>query len=55
MSLAKDLLERGEVEAVLNYFESCRLFWKMGGARLDAWSKDVQAGNIPNFGANLRY
>ena len=55
MSLAKDLLERGEVEAVLNYFESCRLFWKMGGARLDAWSKDVQAGHIPNFGANLRY
>jgi hypothetical protein len=55
MSLAKDLLERGEVEAVLNYFESCRLFWKMGGTRLDAWSKDVQAGNIPNFGANLRY
>ena len=55
MSLAKDLLERGEVEAVLNYFESCRLFWKMGGTRLDAWSKDVQAGHIPNFGANLRY
>lgn len=55
MSLAKDLLERGEVEAVLNYFEACRLFWKMGGSRLDAWSKDVQAGKIPNFGANLRY
>jgi hypothetical protein len=55
MSLAKDLLERGETEAVLHYFEACRAFWKMGGDRLDAWSKEVQAGNIPNFGANLRY
>lgn len=55
MTLAKDLLEYGEREAVLAYFEMCRAFWKMGGDRLDAWTKDVQAGNVPNFGANLRY
>ena len=55
MSLAKDLLEHGETEAVLAYFERCRAFWKMGGERLDAWSKEVRAGLIPNFGANLRY
>jgi hypothetical protein len=55
MSLAKDLLERGETEAVLAYFELCRAFWKMGGERLDAWSNEVRAGAIPNFGANLRY
>jgi tetratricopeptide (TPR) repeat protein len=55
MSLAKDLLERGETDAVLDYFELCRVFWKMGGARLDAWSREVRAGTIPNFGANLRY
>jgi hypothetical protein len=55
MSLAKDLLERGETEAVLAYFELCRMFWKLGGSRLDTWSKEVQAGSIPNFGANLRY
>jgi tetratricopeptide (TPR) repeat protein len=55
MSLAKDLLERGETEAVLAYFEMCRLFWKMGGDRLDAWTTEVQAGRLPNFGANLRY
>jgi hypothetical protein len=55
MSLAKDLLERGEREAVLAYFEACRVFWKMGGTRLDAWRQDVEAGRIPNFGANLRY
>ena len=55
MLLAKDLLERGETEAVLAYFEMCRAFWNMGGARLDAWRTEVQAGAIPNFGANLRY
>ena len=46
MSLAKDLLERGETEAVLAYFELCRVFWKMGGSRLDAWSHEVQAGRV---------
>jgi hypothetical protein len=40
---------------VLAYFEMCRVFWKMGGSRLDAWTQAVQAGNVPNFGANLRY
>jgi tetratricopeptide (TPR) repeat protein len=55
MSLVRDLLERGETEAVLGYFELCRKFWKMGGSRLDAWAKEVQAGTVPNFGANLQY
>lgn len=55
MSLAKDLLERGETESVLSYFEACRVFWKLGEKFLDAWRQDVQAGRIPNFGANLRY
>lgn len=55
MTLAKDLLERGERDAVLAYFEACRVFWKMGGDRLDAWTREVRVGTIPNFGANLRY
>lgn len=55
MSLAKDILERGETAAVLAYFEACRVFWKMGGSQLDAWRRDVESGRIPNFGANLRY
>ena len=55
MSLAKDLLERGETAAVLAYFEACRRFWKLGGRQLDAWTREVEAGAIPNFGANLRY
>jgi hypothetical protein len=55
MQLAKQLLELGEREAVLAYLERCRTFWKLGGDRLDRWTREVQAGIVPNFGANLQY
>jgi hypothetical protein len=55
MSLAKDLLEKGERDSVLQYFELCRKFWSMDYGKLDEWSKDVKAGQIPDFGANLVY
>ena len=55
MQLAKQLLERGETGAALQYFELCRSFWTMGAKQLDAWSRDVNAGKIPAFGANLIY
>ncbi len=55
MSLAKDLLEKGERDVVLQYFDLCRKFWKMGNDNLDQWAKDVKAGKIPDFGANLVY
>jgi hypothetical protein len=55
MSLAKDLLEKGERDTVLQYFELCRKFWQMGPKKLDAWSEEVKAGKIPDFGANLVY
>ena len=55
MSLAKDLLEKGEKQAVLEHFESCRKFWKMHDGRLDDWSQKVKDGKIPDFGANLVY
>ncbi len=55
MSLAKDLLEKGEREVVLEYFELCRNFWQMDYGKLNQWTRDVKAGDIPNFGANLIY
>jgi tetratricopeptide (TPR) repeat protein len=55
VSLAKDLLERGERDAVLQYFELCRSFWKSGGRQLDAWSAAVKSGGTPKFGPNLVY
>jgi len=53
MSLAKDLLEKGETNAVLEYFQQCGKFWKMAGGQLDTWATDVKDGRKPNFGANL--
>jgi hypothetical protein len=55
MSLAEELLEKGEKDTVLRYFKLCRKFWKNGGEKLDQWEKDVNAGNIPQFGGNLVY
>ena len=55
MSLAKDLLEKGERQVVLEYFELCREFWDMGHQKLDTWSRQVRAGKVPDFGANLLY
>ena len=55
MSLAKDLLERGEREVVLDYFKLCKKFWDPQFSKLDEWAKEVEAGRIPDFGANLVY
>ena len=51
LSTAKERARRAG--CVLQYFELCRKFWNAGAARLDQWSKDVKAGNMPDFGANL--
>jgi hypothetical protein len=55
MSLAKDLLQSGERDAVLEFFEYCRKFWSTGNDKLTLWSDDVRAGRMPDFGANLLY
>jgi len=55
MTLAKEFLQKGEKDVVLQYFELCRIFWKRHTATLDDWTEDVKAGRIPNFGANLYY
>ena len=55
MTLAKDLLEAGEEEAVLKYFELCSKFWKSGQARLAEWTELADRGGIPDFGRSLRY
>lgn len=55
MSLARDLLEAGERDAVLDFFDQCRRFWKMDNGKLDKWIADVRTGQTPEFGANLLY
>lgn len=53
MTLARELLEKGEKQAVLEYFKLCGSFWQKD--RLETWTREVQEGEIPNFGPNLDY
>ena len=55
MLLAKELLERGESEVVLEYFALCQKFWKSGSQTLKLWSNDVKSNRIPEFAGNLTY
>jgi hypothetical protein len=56
MMLAKELLEKGERQAVLDYFSLCAKFWTYeGGKKLEQWTAEVKAGKMPDFGANLLY
>jgi len=55
MSLAKELLAKGEKDTVLAYFELCGKFWKMGADKLKLWTEAVKKGAAPDFGANLVY
>lgn len=49
MSLAEQLLMKGEKQVVLEYIELCGKFWKRGGARLDELKKAVEEGSKPKF------
>ncbi|MCA9093933.1 MAG: hypothetical protein KDA68_10630 [Planctomycetaceae bacterium] len=53
MQLAKELLERGEKEVVLEYFDLCNKFWVSPRRNLEQWIEDVKSNRIPNFGGNL--
>lgn len=57
MTLAKELLELGEKEIVLQYFELCEKFWNgdIQKREMSKWKEVVNSGNIPNFGGNLYY
>ena len=53
MSLAAELLERGEKDVVLEYFELCSKFWP--SEKLADWAAMVKGGRMPDFGGNLVY
>jgi TonB family protein len=44
-TLAKELLQKGERETVLEYLLLCRKFWKMGTAKLDAMTEAARRGD----------
>jgi hypothetical protein len=55
MVLAKDLLEKGRREKVLEYFALCGKFWQDDHGRLKVWSALVKEGREPDFGPQLLY
>lgn len=55
MQLARELLERGETEVVLEYFELCGKFWASHQKKLEEWTDDVKSNRVPDFGGNLEY
>ena len=51
MTLARELLERHEEVAVLQYFALCNRFWKNETRNcIGTWADEVRAGQIPDFG-----
>jgi TonB family protein len=55
MLLAKGLLEKGERDAVIEYFQACKAFWKDGATQLDEWTAAVRGGGMPSFSVSLIY
>lgn len=53
MELAKELLEAGRKDEVLEYLDRCRTFWKMDYGRLDAWTAEIEKGEVPDFLPNV--
>ena len=55
MSLALDLIKQKRLDAVVEYFSLCAVFWKMERGRLRRWTVLAKGGELPDFGANLLY
>jgi hypothetical protein len=55
MALARDLLQRGESAAVLQYLEECGDFWGGNRGKLAEWTVLIRAGLKPDFGPNVDY
>lgn len=55
LSLAKDLLAKGERDVVIQYLELCRRFWKLHEGRLDRWIREIGDGKVPDFGPASDY
>ncbi|QDT45321.1 hypothetical protein Pan241w_54410 [Gimesia alba] len=48
MNLAKELLQKGEKDAVLKYLALCSQFWGSGKDRLDQWTKSIDREEMPS-------
>jgi hypothetical protein len=55
MMLAKELLQKGQRQPVLEYLRLCAKFWSYDRGQIARWTAEINAGKIPEFGANLIY
>jgi hypothetical protein len=55
VTLAKELLEKGQGQVVLQFLAECKNFWKMDRGKLDEWIATLHGGGIPQFTQNLNY
>jgi hypothetical protein len=55
VSLADDLLKRGERETVIEFFTACNKIWTSHPEKLDSWIATVKGGGTPDWGASLKY
>ena len=53
MTLAKELLEAGDTDVVLQYFDLCQVFWKGDIGWLHVWRALINEGRKPNFALGL--
>lgn len=42
LDLARELLDAGEKDIVIEYLEQCRRFWKLEAGRLDHWIEEIR-------------
>jgi hypothetical protein len=55
LTLASELLAKGDKATVLKYLNRCRKFWGLGADKTAAWKQAIAVGAKPDFGANLRF
>ena len=51
-SVVQVLLQRGERDSVLQYFEQGRHLWPVGNGQINRWQNLIRAGRMPNFTPN---
>ncbi len=52
MSLASELLGKGERKAVVEYLDLCAKFWSSGRSKMPDWKSQIEKGETPDFGPN---
>jgi hypothetical protein len=55
MTLAREMLKKGDKKTVLAFFEECSRFWLMGRQKLGDWAAVINNDGVPDFGPNMDY